>query len=192
LIRSALNPNHARAPFLANMADDSSKAMTGQIALDLLCGADQRFMAAVWEIVSPLAARFSGQGPRSRRIQDPHHRSGRGAPGTGASLPSLQPPRRHEAPASHRHSSDRWRCQCCAAADVLDTAGQRSPFAEYDHFYASSHPDPEHTGLMICKPCHTGLTTGRAISARWSSGPIRTSAGDWWGGIRSFCERAAD
>ena len=25
----------------------------------------------------------------------------------------------------------------------------------------SSHPDPEHTRL-ICKPCHTGLTTGRA------------------------------
>jgi len=46
-----------------------------------------------------------------------------------------------------------------AAADVLDAAGQRSPFAEYDHFYASSHPDPEHTWL-ICKPCHTGLTTG--------------------------------
>jgi hypothetical protein len=52
------------------------------------------------------------------------------------------------------------RCPCCAAADVLDAAGHRSPFAEYDHFYASSHPDPEHTWL-ICKPCHTGLTTGR-------------------------------
>jgi hypothetical protein len=47
-----------------------------------------------------------------------------------------------------------------ASAEVLDAAGQRSPFAEFDHFYASSHPDPEHTWL-ICKPCHTGLTTGR-------------------------------
>ena len=39
-------------------------------------------------------------------------------------------------------------------------AGQRSPEAEFDHFYASSSPDAEHTWL-ICKRCHAGLTTGR-------------------------------
>ena len=43
---------------------------------------------------------------------------------------------------------------------MLDASGQRSAEAEYDHFYASSAPDVEHTWL-ICKPCHLGLTTGR-------------------------------
>jgi hypothetical protein len=52
------------------------------------------------------------------------------------------------------------RCPCCASAEVLDTAGQRAPFAEYDHFYASSHPDPEDT-WSICRTCHSDLTTGR-------------------------------
>jgi hypothetical protein len=52
------------------------------------------------------------------------------------------------------------KCPCCGSADVLDASGQRSGEAEYDHFYASSAPDVEHTWL-ICKPCHLGLTTGR-------------------------------
>jgi hypothetical protein len=52
------------------------------------------------------------------------------------------------------------RCPCCSSADVLDAGGQRSPDAEYDHFYASSFPGPEHTWL-ICKGCHLAFTTGR-------------------------------
>jgi hypothetical protein len=42
------------------VADDNSKAMTGQIQLDLLYAADQRCLAAAREIVSPLATRFAG------------------------------------------------------------------------------------------------------------------------------------
>jgi hypothetical protein len=45
-------------------------------------------------------------------------------------------------------------------ADVVTADAARTPFAEFDHFYASSHPNGAHTWL-ICKPCHTGLTAGR-------------------------------
>jgi hypothetical protein len=46
--------------------------------------------------------------------------------------------------------------------------GKKSAFAEFDHFYQASFPDPEHTWL-ICKKCHTGLTTGRMPRDRCES-----------------------
>jgi len=52
------------------------------------------------------------------------------------------------------------RCPGCNTAEVVSTDGVRSPFAEFDHFYANSQPDGAHTWL-ICKPCHADLTTGR-------------------------------
>lgn len=51
------------------------------------------------------------------------------------------------------------RCPCCGTAEVVAN-GEKSPFAEFDHFYASSRAGAEHTWL-ICKPCHTELTSGR-------------------------------
>jgi hypothetical protein len=40
---------------------DAAKLAPAQIPLDLLHGADQRFLAAIREIVSPLAVRFADQ-----------------------------------------------------------------------------------------------------------------------------------
>lgn len=51
------------------------------------------------------------------------------------------------------------RCPCCGTANVVEN-GTKSLFADFDHFYQSSHPNPEHTWL-ICRPCHSDLTTGR-------------------------------
>jgi hypothetical protein len=52
------------------------------------------------------------------------------------------------------------RCPCCGSAEVVDQQGRKSAGAEFDHFYAASKPDVEHTWL-ICRPCHGSLTTGR-------------------------------
>jgi hypothetical protein len=51
------------------------------------------------------------------------------------------------------------RCPCCGINEVITYDGT-SPFAEFDHFYQNSLPDTNHVWL-ICKPCHTELTTGR-------------------------------
>jgi len=52
------------------------------------------------------------------------------------------------------------RCPCCGRAKVLTEDGQRSPFADFDHFYQNSRRDAAHTWL-ICKICHKDFTTGR-------------------------------
>ncbi len=51
------------------------------------------------------------------------------------------------------------RCPCCGINEVIakETVNR---FAEFDHFYQNSLPDANHIWL-ICKPCHTELTTGR-------------------------------
>jgi hypothetical protein len=52
------------------------------------------------------------------------------------------------------------RCPCCGSAEVIDAQGRKAVGTEFDHFYAASKPDAEHTWL-ICRPCHGSLTTGR-------------------------------
>jgi hypothetical protein len=52
------------------------------------------------------------------------------------------------------------RCPCCGSAVIVLQDGQKAQGAEFDHFYAASKPDPEHTWL-ICQPCHSDLTLGR-------------------------------
>jgi hypothetical protein len=52
------------------------------------------------------------------------------------------------------------RCPCCSIEAVLDADGNRLQGSEYDHFFSSSYPGPEHTWL-ICKGCHAGFTFGR-------------------------------
>ena len=52
------------------------------------------------------------------------------------------------------------RCPCCGTSRVIDENGMRSTFSEVDHFYQNSYPNIDHVWL-ICKPCHTDLTTGR-------------------------------
>ncbi len=137
------------------MPPDGDKVTAAQIPLDLSgIAGDNRFLAAL----HGLTARFDHLDRAVSRIeiiaQDVAHLH-----------MELRYRRRNLRGATkRRHLIDiramGGRCPCCASADVLDAAGQRSPFAEYDHFYASSHPDPEHTWL-ICKTCHIGLTTGR-------------------------------
>lgn len=59
------------------------------------------------------------------------------------------------------------RCPCCSRAEVI-IDGERSRFAEFDHFYANSKADADHIWL-ICKPCHQDLTTGRVARDRRES-----------------------
>jgi hypothetical protein len=128
---------------------DGAEASARQIPLDLLSrGVDQHFLAALRDIVGPLVSRVDAiaEDVSHLKLELRHRRRNlRGA-------------------TKRRHLVDiramGGRCLCCASAEVLDAGGQRSPFAEFDHFYASSHPDPEHTWL-ICKTCHGDFTSGR-------------------------------
>lgn len=51
------------------------------------------------------------------------------------------------------------RCPCCFTATIVIDG--RAMGAEFDHFYAASQPDVEHTWL-ICRSCHSSLTRGIA------------------------------
>lgn len=123
---------------------------------------EDRFLAAIREIVAPLAVRFTGQDQAINHVASrvdaiaedvaylkhvAHHR------------------RRVIGEATKReHLEDTLvlggRCACCNIAEVVTVDGIRSAFAEFDHFYASSQPNGVHTWL-ICKPCHADLTAGR-------------------------------
>jgi hypothetical protein len=112
-----------------------------------LHGVDQRFLAAIREIVSPLAAWFSDQYRALDRVAS---RIDTIAEDVAHLKQEMRYRRRNLRGATNRRQlvdirAMGGRCPCCASAEVLDAAGQRSPFAEYDQFYASSHPDPEHT-----------------------------------------------
>lgn len=124
-------------------------------------GPDERFLAAVREIVAPLAVRFSGQDEAIDRVAAR-------VDGIAEDVSYLKhvahTRRRALSEATRRgHLEDirslGGRCPCCNMADVVTADAARTPFAEFDHFYASSHPNGAHTWL-ICKPCHTGLTAG--------------------------------
>jgi hypothetical protein len=52
------------------------------------------------------------------------------------------------------------RCPCCGSRAVVAKDGTKAENAEHDHFYAASKPDVDHVWL-ICRPCHTDLTSGR-------------------------------
>jgi phage regulator Rha-like protein len=125
-------------------------------------GPDERFLAAVREIVAPLAVRFSGQDEAIDRVAARVD----GIAEDVAYLKHVAHTRRRALSEATRrgHLEDirslGGRCPCCNMADVVTADAARTPFAEFDHFYASSHPGGAHTWL-ICKPCHTELTTGR-------------------------------
>jgi hypothetical protein len=134
---------------------DQPETPAGQIEFDL-SGAriDQRFLAVMQEV----AARFERLDRVASRIETI-------AEDVAHLKQELRYRRRDLRGATKRqHVADirlmGGKCPCCGAADVLDADGQRSPEAEFDHYYSSSHPDAEHTWL-ICRPCHLGLTTGR-------------------------------
>jgi H+/gluconate symporter-like permease len=66
------------------------------------------------------------------------------------------------------------KCPRCGSADVLDGSGQRATDAEFDHFHASSEPDPEYTWLANppAVPFGTHLRTGAARAV-----PVTVAAG---------------
>lgn len=125
-------------------------------------GSDDRFLAAVREIVAPLAVRFDGQDVALARVET---RVDALAEDMAYVKTALRGRRRDlSAETKREHVADLrllgGRCPCCDQAMVLTPDGDRSSFADFDHFYANSYPDGSHTWL-ICKPCHGGLTSGR-------------------------------
>lgn len=124
-------------------------------------GSDERFLAAVREIVAPLGVRFSQQDVAIGRIE---HRVDTLSEDMAHVKHALLHRRRNLTAETKRvHveaiKSFGGRCPCCGEAEVVQ-GDQRSVFAEFDHFYANSQPSAEHTWL-ICRPCHTALSTGR-------------------------------
>lgn len=116
---------------------------------------------SIREIVAPLAVRFDGQDQAIERIET---RQNAMAEDIGSIKLRLFNSRRRLRDATKREHVDAnrllgGRCQCCGENDVI-CDGVKSRFAEFDHFYQASYPDADHT-WMPCKPCHTGLTTGR-------------------------------
>ena len=123
---------------------------------------DDRFLAAVREIVAPLAVRHEGHDTAIGRVAARVDVIAEDV----AYLKHVAHARRRDLSQATKngHIEDTKvlgsRCPCCNLAEVVTVDGTRSPFAEFDHFYANSHPDGAHTWL-ICKPCHTDLTAGR-------------------------------
>jgi Rha family phage regulatory protein len=116
---------------------------------------------SIREIVGPLAVRFDGQDQAIERIET---RQNAMAEDIGSIKLRLFNNRRRISEATRREHIDAnrllgGRCQCCGENDVI-CGSVKSRFAEFDHFYQASYPDADHT-WMPCKPCHTGLTTGR-------------------------------
>jgi Rha family phage regulatory protein len=117
---------------------------------------------AVREIVAPLAVRFDSQDGAIARIEA---RQDSMAEDLALVKRALINPRRNLTQATKReHIASAaelgGRCPCCGLAAVVTEEGDRSAFAEFDHFYHNSKPDADHTWL-ICKPCHQEMTTGR-------------------------------
>ena len=116
---------------------------------------------SIREIVAPLAIRFDGQDVAIERVEA---RVDAIAEDVGSIKLRLFDSRKRISPtvrAEHVDAIKRLggRCPSCGLAEVIMN-GEKSPFAEFDHFYQNSRADADHTWL-ICKPCHTDLTNGR-------------------------------
>lgn len=49
------------------------------------------------------------------------------------------------------------RCPCCLETKVVSEKGERTPPAQFDHFFGRAYSAPIHTWL-ICIDCHTALS----------------------------------
>lgn len=120
-----------------------------------------QFIQAVREIVAPLAVRFDGQ---DRAIERVEARVDSIAEDMASVKAKLFNGRRNLSAATKREHVDAiremgGRCPCCLkGVVVVDNAASR--FAQFDHFYANSQPNAEHTWL-ICTPCHNELSSGK-------------------------------
>jgi prophage antirepressor-like protein len=129
-----------------------------------------QFIEAIREIVRPLAGRFDGQDVAIERLETRvvtmdeqfgtfNERLGR------IEFHVSRGGRRRlsEADKADHIDANRQlggRCACCGISSVTDDSGNKSPFAEFDHYYTNSDPRAASTWL-ICKPCHGKLTTGK-------------------------------
>jgi hypothetical protein len=113
---------------------DTAKPTPAQIPLDLLYGANQRFLAAVREIVSPLAVRFSDQDRALDRVAS---RIDTIAQDVAHLKQELRYRRRNLRGATkRRHLIDiaamGGRCPCCAAAEFRAYQSKRRRLAGQD------------------------------------------------------------
>ena len=120
-----------------------------------------QFIQAVREIVAPLAVRFDGQ---DRAIERVEARVDGMAHDLAAVKARILGGRRKLTAATKCSHVDAinlmgGRCPCCSEAIVIIDGGV-SKFAQFDHFYANSQPNPDHTWL-ICTPCHSPLSSGK-------------------------------
>ncbi len=54
------------------------------------------------------------------------------------------------------------RCPCCGTVAVVDPSGDKSPGAEFDHFFSNQYANPD-SGWLVCGDCHHRLTYNAAL-----------------------------
>ena len=124
--------------------------------------AHDQFLAAVREIVAPLAGRFQGQDDAIGRVEKRVDDVANDVKFLKDNL--IVGRRRNLTEGTKRQHIEAikmmgGKCPCCRVSDVVE-GEQRSAFSEFDHFWTNSNAGIDHTWL-ICKPCHTQLTTGK-------------------------------
>lgn len=112
------------------------------------------------EIVAPLVVRFAGQDEAIGRVEN---RMDALVEDVSFIKKFISGGRRNLSENTKREHVDAitqlgGRCPCCSRSTVVDE-GQKSKFAQFDHFYQNSNPNPDQTWL-ICTPCHGLLTRG--------------------------------
>jgi Rha family phage regulatory protein len=121
----------------------------------------QEFMEAIREIVRPLSVRFDGQDIAIERLET--RVDGMASDVAFIKFQVCKGRRRIPESVKREHVDANnllgKRCQCCGLATVIDENGNKSLFAEFDHFYTNNNPSVDATWL-ICKPDHNKLTTG--------------------------------
>jgi prophage antirepressor-like protein len=120
------------------------------------------------EALRPLAVRFDGQDQAIERVEDQVNDLGDKVDGLTNKMDRIEAKlsrtrRKITELTKCEHVSAinemGGRCPCCSISQIV-VDGEKSRFAEFDHFYENSKPDIEHTWL-ICKPCHCKLTRGQ-------------------------------
>lgn len=113
------------------------------------------------EAIAPLAIRLEGQDGAIERIERRQDSMAEDLAAVKARILNGRKLLKGSTKAEHIDAVARMggHCPCCRTAIVV-IAGEKTSFADFDHFYQNSRPDADHTWL-ICRPCHNDLTFGR-------------------------------